>query len=132
VKGDFPNMAKKIRNLLLLGAAVGAAAAGTYYYLQKKDADYFDEDDDEEDFDLFEDEDDLDSRDSKSSRNYVPLHFDGAADSSKEETSEADTPSEEASPKQNVTLESMDSVEEFYDDDEDEEEIDDTTPVDNE
>ncbi len=123
-------MAKKIRNLLLLGAAVGAAAAGTYYYLQKKDADYFDEDDDEEDFDLFED--DLDSRDSKSSRNYVPLHFDGAADSSKEETSEADAPSEEASPKQNVTLESMDSVEEFYDDDEDEEEIDDTTPVDNE
>ena len=108
-------MAKKIRNLLLLGAAVGAAA---------------DEDDDEEDFDLFED--DLDSRDSKSSRNYVPLHFDGAADSSKEETSEADAPSEEASPKQNVTLESMDSVEEFYDDDEDEEEIDDTTPVDNE
>ena len=67
-------MAKKIRNLLLLGAAVGAAAAGTYYYLQKKDADYFDEDDDEEDFDLFEDEDELDSRDSKSSRNYVPLH----------------------------------------------------------
>lgn len=125
-------MAKKIRNLLLLGAAVGAAAAGTYYYLQKKDADYFDEDDDTDDFDLFEDEDDLASHDSKSSRNYVPLHFDGTADADKEETSEAKSLSEEASPEQNVTLESMDSVEEFFDDDDDEEEIDDETPVDNE
>ena len=36
-------MAKKVRNLLLLGAAIGAAAAGTYYYLKKKDNDFYDE-----------------------------------------------------------------------------------------
>lgn len=127
-------MAKKIRNLLLLGAAVGAAAAGTYYYLQKKDAEYFDEDDDDaDDFDIFEDEDDLTSSDSKSSRNYVPLHFDSSADTGKEEPSaEKETAVADTSSEQNVTLESMDSVEEFFDDDEEDEEIDNETPVDTE
>jgi len=38
-------MAKKIRNLLLFGAAIGAAAAGVYYYLNKSDKDFFDEED---------------------------------------------------------------------------------------
>lgn len=115
-------MAKKIRNLLLLGAAVGAAAAGTYYYLQKRDTEYFDEDnDDADDFDVFEDDDDLTSApESKSHRNYVPLHFDAPA----EETST------EAAPEENITLDDMDSVEEFFDDEDDE--IEDETPIDEE
>lgn len=117
-------MAKKIRNLLLLGAAVGAAAAGTYYYLQKKDADYFDEDDDDaEDFDVFEDEDDLTPpSDSKSQRTYVPLHFDSPVPEESEKSSDG----------KDVTLEDMNSVEEFFDDDDEEEEIEDETPVDDE
>jgi nitrogen fixation-related uncharacterized protein len=113
-------MAKKIRNLLLLGTAIGAAAAGTYYYLQKKDAEYFDdEDDDAEDFDAFEEDDDLASvSDSKSQRNYVPLHFDAATSEETEDT-----------PQKEVTLDDMSSVEEFFDD-EDEEEIEDEIPLD--
>lgn len=115
-------MAKKIRNLLLLGAAVGAAAAGTYYYLQKRDTEYFDEDDDDaEDFDAFEDEDLTSAADSKSHRNYVPLHFDAPV----EEASAM-----EAAPEENVTLDDMDSVEEFFDDED--EEIEDETPIDEE
>lgn len=113
-------MAKKIRNLLLLGAAVGAAAAGTYYYLQKRDTSYFDEDDDAEDFDVFEDDDLASASENKSHRNYVPLHFDASAD---------DTSTETAAEK-NVTLDDMDSVEEFFDDED--EEIEDETPIDEE
>lgn len=113
-------MAKKIRNLLLLGAAVGAAAAGTYYYLQKRDNDYFDEDDDDaEDFDVFEDEDLSSATESKSHRNYVPLHFDAPAEDTSTEAAE-----------ENVTLDDMDSVEEFFDDED--EEIEDETPIDEE
>lgn len=112
-------MAKKIRNLLLLGAAVGAAAAGTYYYLQKKDSEYFDEDeDDAEDFDAFDEDDDLTTvADSKNQRNYVPLHFESSAEDA-----------EESAPEKDVTLDDMHSVEEFYDDED--EEIEDETPID--
>lgn len=114
-------MAKKVRNLLLLGAAVGAAAAGTYYYLKKRDESFYDEDeDDAEDFDAFED-DDLDGiSDSKSGRNYVPLHFDASAVDSSEEEEDA----------KDVTLDDMHSVEEFYDDDDEDEEMEDETPID--
>jgi hypothetical protein len=121
VKGDFQDMAKKLKNLLLLGAAVGAAAAGTYYYLQKKDSEYFDdEDDDLDDFDAFEEDDDLTTvSDSKSQRNYVPLHFDTTAETNTEDA-----------PQKDVTLDDMNSVEEFFDDDEDDEEIEDEGPLD--
>lgn len=114
-------MAKKIRNLLLLGAAVGAAAAGTYYYLQKKDAQYFDEDDDDaEDFDAFDEDDDLTTvTDSKTQRNYVPLHFEASTEEDSDSTPEKD-----------VTLDDMNSVEEFFDDED--EEIEDETPIDEE
>lgn len=114
-------MAKKIRNLLLLGAAVGAAAAGTYYYLQKKDSEYFDEDDDDaEDFDAFDEDDDLTTvADSKTQRNYVPLHFEPSAEDNSDSASEKD-----------VTPDDMNSVEEFFDDED--EEIEDETPIDEE
>lgn len=113
-------MAKKVRNILLLGAAIGAAAAGTYYYLQKKDTEFFDEeDDDDEDFDGFEDEDDLPSS-SDNSRNYVPLHFDSSAVDN----------AEEDAPEKDVTLDDMHSVEEFFDDED--EEVEDETPIDEE
>lgn len=115
-------MAKKVRNILLLGAAIGAAAAGTYYYLQKKDKEFFDEDDDDdEDFDSFEDEDELSSAsDASSQRNYVPLHFDASAVDNTEETA----------PEKDVTLDDMNSVEEFFDDED--EEVEDETPIDEE
>lgn len=118
-------MAKKIRNLLLLGAAIGAAAAGTYYYLQKKDTQYFDEDDDDDDdFDSFDEDDDLTTAsDSNASRNYVPLHFDSSAP-------EQSDPKENSTAKKEVTLADMDSVEEFFDDED--EEIEDETPIEEE
>lgn len=120
-------MAKKIRNLLLLGAAIGAAAAGTYYYLQKKDTGYFDEDDDDdEDFDSdsFDEDDDFTTvADSAASRNYVPLHFDSSASEASDNKAESKTES-------NVTLKDMDSVEEFFDDED--EEIEDETPIEEE
>ncbi|MGN0131320.1 MAG: hypothetical protein ACI4AA_02640 [Lachnospiraceae bacterium] len=116
-------MAKKVRNILLLGAAIGAAAAGTYYYLQKKDNEFFDdEDDDADDFDAFEDDDDLATvSDSKPQRNYVPLHFDASA---------VDNTEEDTAPEKNVTLDDMNSVEEFFDDEDDE--VEDETPIEEE
>lgn len=112
-------MAKKVRNLLLFGAAIGAAAAGTYYYLKKKDNDFYDEEDEEEeDFDAFEEDDDLNAVTGKAAeRNYVPLSFDTASG-----TDEA--------PAKDVTLDDMESVEEFFDEEDDE--ISDDTPIEEE
>ncbi|MBQ8189659.1 MAG: hypothetical protein IJZ44_07765 [Lachnospiraceae bacterium] len=112
-------MAKKVRNLILLGAAIGAAAAGTYYYLKKKDNDFYDEEDEEEeDFDAFEEDDDLNAVTGKvAERNYVPLSFDAAS-----ETDET--------PTKDVTLDDMESVEEFFDEEDDE--ISDDTPIEEE
>lgn len=102
-------MAKKVRNLLLFGAAIGAAAAGTYYYLKKKDNDFYDEEDEEEeDFDAFEEDDDLNAVTGKGAeRNYVPLSFEA-------------TPEAEDVPVKDVTLNDMESVEEFFDEEDDE------------
>lgn len=118
-------MAKKVRNLLLLGAAIGAAAAGTYYYLQKKDQEFLDdEDDDAEDFDGFEDDEDFsDLSDASTGRNYVPLHFDATA---------VDHTEEDVAPEKEVTLEDMNSVEEFFDDEDEDNEIDDNAPIEEE
>lgn len=114
-------MAKKVRNLLLLGAAIGAAAAGTYYFLKKKDNEFYDEEDDDvEDFDAFEEDDDLNAvTGAGAERNYVPLNFDTGVSTEEENDSAKD-----------VTLDDMESVEEFFDEEDDE--IADDAPIDEE
>ena len=80
-------MAKKIRNLLLFGAAIGATAAGVYYYLNKSDRDFFDEEDEDfDDFDDFELDDEEDEEEKTSSRKYVTLNRDNSSASSDEDT----------------------------------------------
>lgn len=68
-------MAKKFGKFLLFTAAAGTAAVAAYYYIRKKDSalsDFMDEDDDYDDF-----SDDLEEDDT--TRNYVPLSFDGSS-----------------------------------------------------
>lgn len=112
-------MAKKVSKILLLGAAIGAAAAGTYYYLKKKDSSFYDEEDEEEDFDVFEEDDDLNAVTGEGAdRNYVPLSFDTVSAVSDD------------APAKDVTLDGMESVEEFFDEEDDE--LADDTPIEEE
>ena len=76
------------------------------------------EDEEEEDFDAFEEDDDLNAVTGKGAeRNYVPLSFEGA-------------PEAEEAPVKDVTLNDMESVEEFFDEEDDE--LADDTPIEEE
>lgn len=94
-------MAKKFGKFLLLTTAVAAAVAGAYVYMQNKKSNMDDEADDFEDFDDFSEDLDSDTSDSNdsSARTYVPLNHENTAESIA-----------------NVSSDSVEKVEEFFDD----------------
>lgn len=118
-------MAKKIGKFLLFTAAVGTAAAAAYYYMHQKDSQLKESSDADDDYDDFHE--DLDES-TEFSRNYVPLNTTAQTSAPKEDAgAEPASASEEASDftplsDQAATLsgeegETVEDVEEFFDED---------------
>lgn len=125
-------MAKKFKKFLLLATAVGTAAAAAHYYLQKKDSENGSSED--EDYDDFSD---ADGDAADGSRSYVPLNHGGEAagdsadtknpapqenaessekdGSRKAEASKAFTPLKETLAGNAQTADTVETVEEFFD-----------------
>lgn len=117
-------MAKKFGKFLLFTAAVGTAAAAAYYYMQQKDSQLKESSDADDDYDDFHE--DLDES-TEFSRNYVPLNATAQASAPKEDVSAEPAPDFTPLSDQAATLsgeegETVEDVEEFFDEEDAEDE----------
>lgn len=85
-------MAKKIGKFLLFTAAVGTAAAAAYYYMHQKDSQLKESSDADDDYDDFHE--DLDES-TEFSRNYVPLNTTSQTSAPKKDVSAEPAPASE-------------------------------------
>lgn len=116
-------MAKKIGKFLLFTAAVGTAAAAAYYYMHQKDSQLKESSDADDDYDDFHE--DLDES-TEFSRNYVPLNATAQTSAPKEDVSAEPAPeeasaftplSDQAAALSGEEGETVEDVEEFFDED---------------
>ena len=123
-------MAKKFGKFLLFTAAVGTAAAAAYYYMQQKDSQLKESSDADDDYDDFHE--DLEES-NEFSRNYVPLNTavqtPETSAPEKADTTDADADASDFTPLSDQAAdlskeedETVEDVEEFFDEEDAEDE----------